>query len=282
MFKSILLVGIVFISSFFQCQNGKPVKLNVGQTEIINPEGKTIQERFAPPKDYTRLNVEKGSFAAYLRQFPLLNDGTPVLLYNGNKKSNQNIHAAVLNIDIGSKDLQQCADACMRLWAEYLFQKQDFESIHFNFTNGFYFDYPNWRKGNRISVNGNKVNWYNAGQADTSYRSFRKYMNLVFSYAGTWSLSQELKGVKPENIEIGHLFLQGGHPGHSVIVMDMVVNEQGEKLMLLAQSYMPAQSIHVLKNLQEQKISPWYHIPQEGVLRTPEWTFTSNDIRKFN
>lgn len=282
MFRSFLLIGFIFISSLFQCQNEKTDKDKVGQTQITNPLGKTIQERFIPPKGFSRVKVVKGSFAEYLRQFPLLQEGAPVLLYNGDQKANQNIHAAVLDIDVGSRDLQQCADACMRLWAEYNYQKQDFETIHFNFTNGFYFDYPNWRKGKRISVNRNKVNWYNAGQTNTSYQSFRQYMDLVFSYAGTWSLSQELEKVQPKDIEIGDLFLQGGHPGHAIILVDMAINEKGEKLMLLAQSYMPAQNIHLLKNLQDTKINPWYRIPQDGILRTPEWTFTTDDIRKFN
>lgn len=281
MFRLFALFGFGFVLMVFQCQNKKIDKDIFRQIQTVQPEGKTVQERFIPPKGYTRIKVAKGSFPEYLRQLPLLEKNAPVLLYNGEMKADQNIHAAVLDIDVGNRDLQQCADACMRLWAEYNYRKKDFDAIHFNFTNGFYFDYPNWRQGKRIIVKENKVNWYHTGKTNTSYQGFRKYMDLVFSYAGTWSLSQDLERVKPEEIEIGNLFLQAGNPGHAIIILDMATNEKGEKCMLLAQSYMPAQSIHILKNMQELEISPWYRIPKEGVLRTPEWTFTTNDIRKF-
>ena len=34
--------------------------------------------------------------------------------------------------------------------------------------------------------------------------------------------------------------------------------------MLLAQSYMPAQSPHILKNLNNPELSPWFKVPQRG------------------
>jgi hypothetical protein len=48
----------------------------------------------------------------------LLSNGNIVLLYSGNKKYRQDIHAEVLNIDVSKKDLHQCADAVMRLRAD--------------------------------------------------------------------------------------------------------------------------------------------------------------------
>ena len=71
------------------------------------------------------------------------------MLYNGSPKGNQSAHAAVFNVDVGNQDLQQCADAVMRLRAEYLFGKGRYEEIHFNFTNGFNADYVKYAEGNR-------------------------------------------------------------------------------------------------------------------------------------
>lgn len=36
---------------------------------------------------------------------------------------------------------------------------------------------------------------------------------------------------------------------HAAIVMDVAENAEGEKIFMLAQSYMPAQDIHLLVNL---------------------------------
>ena len=76
---------------------------------------------------------------------------------------------------------------------------------------------------------------------------FRRYLDMVFNYAGTLSLSKELIALPYKNLQPGDVLIQGGSPGHAVVVMDVAVNRDGKKLYLLAQSYMPAQEIHVLK-----------------------------------
>jgi hypothetical protein len=52
----------------------------------------------------------------------------------------------------------------------------------------------------------------------------------------------------------------------------------GKKVFLLAQSYMPAQEIHVLKNPDDPALSPWYRLDFGETLRTPEWSFSKNDL----
>ena len=86
-----------------------------------------------------------------------------------------------------------------------------------------------------------------------------------------------------ENIEIGNVFIQGGSPGHAVIVVDKAIHsETGEVLILLTQSYMPAQDIHILKNLERSDISPWYSIADlTHRVATPEWDFRASDLKQF-
>lgn len=243
----------------------------------------TIAQRIQPPLNYKRLDVESNSFAAFLQNFPVLPLGEPVKLYNGQSKYRQDIHACILDIDIGNRDLQQCADAIMRLRAEYLLKTDQWEEISFNFTNGFPANYQKWRAGYRIKVQGNDVSWYKNHQVDTTYQTFKEYMQMVFSYAGTYSLSKELKPKPFSDIQIGDIFIQGGFPGHAVVVVDMAENTQtGDKVILLAQSYMPAQSIHVVKNFVNSELSPWYSIAEiQDLLKTPEWTFSSSDLKSF-
>jgi hypothetical protein len=65
-------------------------------------------------------------------------------------------------------------------------------------------------------------------------------------------------------------------------VVDMAINPQTqEKIFLLAQSYMPAQDIQILKNWQNPKLSPWYELPQTNELKTPEWSFELKHLKKF-
>ncbi len=249
---------------------------------ITNTLGNTIQTRFAPPPGFERIPVENNSFGAYLRTLPLKEPNAPVYLYNGSLKGNQNVHAAVVDIDVGSKDLQQCADAIMRLRAEYLLASNKIDDIHFNLTNGFRMDYSRWRKGDRLKVSGNKTWWERKASPNDSYQTFRSYMDVIFMYAGTLSLSKELQKVPVEEMRIGDVFIQGGSPGHAVIVADMAVNpESGEKCFLLLQSYMPAQEIHVLKNPTEEQLSPWYRSGNRNSLSTPEWRFEWEDLKRW-
>ena len=230
------------------------------------------------PKGFTR--VEANGFGAYLRNLPLKPLGTPVKLFDGSVKSWQGGAYAVIDMEIGKSDLQQCADAIMRLRAEYLWHGKRYDEIHFNFTNGFRADYSTWAKGYRVSVKGNEVKWYKATDEDYGYTTFRKYMNIVFSYAGTASLSKELKSVPLSDLQVGDIFIIGGHPGHAMLVVDMAVDN---KAILVVQSYMPAQDIHIVTNLSDTGNSPWYIISQDTEeFNFPEYHFDSSHIKRFS
>lgn len=208
--------------------------------------------------------------------------GTLVHYYSGEEKSNK-VAAAVLIYDVGNKDLQQCADAVMRLRAEYLYKSKQFDLLHFNFTSGFKADYSKWRSGYRISVKGNNVGWVKTTKESESYQSFREYLNIVFTYAGTASLTKELKQISLSQMQIGDVFIKGGSPGHAVIVIDMAVNPKtNKKVFMIAQSYMPAQDIHILINQNKPAISPWYDLVDLAEeIETPEWTFDKNQLKRF-
>ena len=102
-------------------------------------------------------------------------------------------------------------------------------------------------------------------------------------YAGTYSLERELSQVKDiTDMRIGDVFIQGGFPGHAVLVVDMAVHQaSGKKIFLLAQSYMPAQEIHILLNPSRWRSSPWYDVEFGEKLCTPEWTFRREHLKRF-
>lgn len=270
--NQILSVCFLFVSISVLSQN-------IG---LVNQKSNILAERFIVPKGYSRIVSSENSFAYFLQHQPLKPHGSLVKLYNGAEKENK-VAAAVLNVDVGSKDLQQCADAVMRLRAEYLYKTKQFDKLHFNFTNGFNASYTKWKEGYRIAVKGNKVNWIKTTKESSSYNSFKEYLQVVFTYAGTASLAKELKPVAIKNMQIGDVFIKGGSPGHAVIVVDMAEEKTtGKKLFMVAQSYMPAQDIHVLVNQANPNMSPWYELNyQSTVVSTPEWDFTTTQLMRF-
>ncbi|MFV0605013.1 MAG: DUF4846 domain-containing protein [Niabella sp.] len=220
-------------------------------------------EQIPLPDGYKRAEHKDNSFASYIGRIGLKLDKT-VYLYNGIPKANQLAQYAVLNISVGDKDLQQCADAVMRLRAEYLYEQKMWNQIEF--YNG---------KKEKIKY----INWL--GTKQNTRGNFMKYMEYVFSYCGTASLPYSVINKPFEQMKIGDILLKPGFPGHTVIVVDMAENNYGKKVYLLAQSYMPAQDIHVLKNPENTGLSPWYELNEEEKINTPEWVFYNTQLYEW-
>jgi hypothetical protein len=277
--KFSILIILAFLLPSFSCS-----KETVKKSVAVNPDSakNTVKTRFGLPEGYKRIVPEKNSFGEYLQNLKLKPEGTLVKNFDGSIKEPRDVYVAVVDIDVGDKDLQQCADAIIRLRAEYLYAQNRFSNIHFYLTNGFWADYLKWRDGYIIIVKGNNAGWVKKSEDATTYEDFRNYLNVVFTYAGTLSLSKELTPVYLSEIKIGDVFIKGGSPGHAVIVVDMAENEKsGEKIFLLAQSYMPAQDIQILKNPMNTDLSPWYSTDFGETLETPEWTFKKSELKSF-
>lgn len=238
-----------------------------------------IVDRFPVPEGFKRLNVADDGFGAWLRQLPLRPPGEPVRFHDGRIKPDQSGAAAVIDIDVGRGDLQQCADAIIRLRAEYLRAVRPGADLAFRFTSGDRFAYADWLAGRRPVVRGNKVAWESVGATSDTYAGFRRWLDVIFTYAGTMSLQRELRPVRDAGgVEPGDVLIQPGTPGHAVVVIDVAVGISGERRALLAQSFMPAQSIHVLNN---PAGGTWYRLAGERRIVTPEWTFAPGDLRRF-
>lgn len=278
LFLAVLVVGLATGCSGTPAKSQSP-----GEAPALDSRSSAagpVSERIPPPPGFARVQVGQASFGDWLRGLQLRPGRSTVYLHNGLPKWNQSVHHAVLDMDVGAKDLQQCADAVIRLRAEYLYSTVCSDEIRFNFTSGDAARWTDWKKGMRPRVSGNQVSWGRRADPDGSYQSFRRYLDTVFTYAGSASLQKELEAVEdPSQVQGGDIFIQGGFPGHAVIVMDVAQDESGARAFLLAQSYMPAQDIHILKSFSEY--DPWYPAQSEGTLRTPEWTFDYRDLKRF-
>lgn len=245
---------------------------------IIRPTGKTLKKRVAVPSGYKRVACKQKSLGSFLRNYPMKKDGSSVLLYDGSRKGNQNAHAAIFKLPIEEEDLQQCADTIMRVYAEYFWKTDQKERISFHFVDGFLADYNTWREGGRIQA-GNTTSWVYSAGYDDSYQNFKKYLRMVFAYAGTLSMEAESKKIPLAKLQIGDIFIKGASPGHAVMVVDVCKNKKGKKAFLLAQGYMPAQEFHLLKNLKHEE-DPWYYEEEISYpFQTPEYTFKKGSLR---
>ncbi len=260
------ILAAVMLMGFFQFFAPKQEDFladNTCFTKIATSET-TLKTRFIPPHGFER-NAIQGSYHDFLINLPLKTFGSKVLTYNGLEKPMDGVYCSVIDMDLDPVNLQQCADAVMRLKGEYLHQTGDYHKIHFNYLS-----------------DGKPHYFLDYSKGDTSYKGFRKYMKNVFNRANTRSLKNELVPVSDKNdIRTGDVFIVAGNPyGHAILVIDVVENKEGKKLFLLAQSYMPAQDTQILINPNCSNNSPWYNL-ETPALETPEWNFNWSDLQRF-
>ncbi|RKH05300.1 DUF4846 domain-containing protein [Corallococcus carmarthensis] len=241
---------------------------------------RSLEESFAPPEGYTRMPLEAGSFGAWLRGLPLRPDGTPVRDFQGQTvlAASDARLAAVGELDVGTVNLQQCADSILRLHAEWRWASGHPERIAYRFTSGHLASWPRYAAGERARVSGAKVTWVpGSAAADSSRAAFRNYLDLLFTYAGTLSIQAE--GARPtrEQLRPGDFFVLGGSPGHTVLVLDVASNTKGERVALVGQGFTPAQDFHVLAG----RDGPWFSLEGDSVA-TPFWVpFPMTSLRRL-
>lgn len=273
----LLLMLFCFLNSFSQViETTRPL--------AIDPSKSTIRTRFSPPKGFSWVNEQPGSFSEFLNNFPLHPPNFPVRDFTGIPIDNQKNHIAILRIDVGEKNLQQCADAWIRLYAEYLWLNQRFDDIGFEFTSGQFFSWNDFKNGVRTKEYKKKVSFVKTEKFDDSYENFQKYLEVIFRYAGTISLDRESIPIKNNlAIRTGDFIIKPGSPGHSVIIVGVARNLAGKRLYLLAESFMPAQDIHILVNHKYPQLSPWYELDVDSSETvTAKYIFKPTSIKRFH
>jgi hypothetical protein len=241
----------------------------------------TLHARFPAPDGFTRRSLDRGTFGSWLRELPLAEKGTPVRAFDGSllHEATDPRIASVIAIDIGKADLQQCADAVMRFHAEWKWSKGE-RDMSYRAAAGTLLPFERWAKGERISARGMDIAWTpGSGRVGSDdHGSFRKFMDAVFAWANTVSLEKQAKPVAEHEARAGDFFILPGNPGHSVLILE-VVTRGDERLALLGQSYMPAQSPQVLSIGGKA----WFSLDASKDVTTPFWRpFPWSSLRRLD
>ncbi len=283
LFVFITLGVLVFLS--FQIRSiekiAHTVKANIEIPILVNKDSLTIVSRVNVPRYYKRVVHAKGSFEDYIRNYKLKRFGTKIINYDHSEYFWQGGHIGILEVFVPENGLQQCADALIRIRSEYLWDNNRKDEIGFNFTSGHYCSWSKYAEGYRPKIKGNKVTFHKTASQNKSKENFHKYLNLIYMYSGTLSLYNELESVKAKDLKIGDMLIIGGSPGHIVMLADEAINTKGEKLFLLFQGNTPAQSVHLVKNLEDSEISPWYRLENDAVIPVSNYTFSKARFVRF-
>ena len=232
-------------------------------SKTSNPHNYPTVGDIPTPWGYKRVDGSDASYANYLRQLPLKKKGSKVMYFTGGVSRFQSINYAVVDLPLLS-NAEQCADVCMRLRAEYLFNTGQYGRIRFQNVNG-------------------RTLTYGGG---SSRKSFERYLKNLYGVASTSSLSREMQTRRLADMQPGDVFVypaRYGHKyGHAVMVVDVAVNKRGKKAFLLAEGNTPAREIHVMRNFKNPLRSPWFMLDDEAehlILSVFHYKFS--DLRHF-
>ena len=235
-------------------------------SKTSNPSNYATIGDIPTPKGYERIDGDDASYSEFLRSLPLKEKGSDLMLYTGGKSRFQSLNYAVVDIPILS-NAEQCADVCIRLRAEYLFNSRQYSKIHFKSVNGYTMNYT----------------------GGASRNAFNNYLKKVYESASTYSLSREMKQRKLADMQPGDVFVYAAvdHPGnlkygHAVMVVDVAVNKKGKKMFLLAEGNTPARNIHVMRNLTNPYRSPWFSLDDNAdIVILSIFPYKSSELRHF-
>ena len=226
--------------------------------------GVAIGEAFPPPSNAVR--VETDAFGTWLRDRPLAHASAPVQTHDGRVVRHP---ARVVDMDLVNGDLQQCADSILRLRAEWL--RETDQPISFYATSGDPMPWSRFQAGERPYVSGRNLAW-SSGKGPASWDL---YLGKVFTWAGTLSLqAHETEPVS--EARGGDVLVQGGSPGHAVLLLDVATTPDGDTYVLVGEGYMPAQDFHVELGPHEG----WWAWTATG-LDLPHWPLARDSLRRF-
>ena len=221
----------------------------------------TVRSTFPPPSSARRL--EGDGFATFLRDLPVLPEGTPVTAHDGAVIRRD---ARVIDLPLVRGDLQQCADTAIRLRAEWL--KAEGKPVVFHATSGDAMPWARYAKGERARDAGGRLVWSTGEPA-----SWEGYLRALFMWAGTASLA-ERDTVPATDPRPGDVVVQPGFPGHAVILLDVAADDT-TTWVLVGQGYMPSQSLHV----DPGPIGGWYEWDDHLELTT--WPLDTALLRRW-
>jgi hypothetical protein len=184
-------------------------------------------------------------------------------------KADDDYVAAVVAIDVGAGDLQQSADAVVRLNAEWLWASDKSDAISYRSASKLDMPFSRWAKGQRLIASGPNVFWVvKTKPREPTYNDFRQYIDAVMLWTNNIALAMRATHVAdPKDLTAGDFFLQTHGKGHALLVLDVAQKPTGERVALLGQALQsPAQSFHVIRLGHE---TAWFSMRPPNPVNTP-------------
>ena len=214
------------------------------------------------PEGFVRIDGGPDGFSAYVQSLPLARPDSVVTGFDGAPCDSLAPYChQVVDFPLIDKD-EQCADVCLRLWAEYLFDRSRFRRILFPDTQG-------------------RLIRYRFGACRPL---FDRYLREVFDWCNTESMCASLPVRPTDQVQVGDVFVfeKDARPaaeyGHTVMVAGVAIDPaSNRRAVLLIQGSTPACDVHVVADPSGPALSPWHLLDVPSVPSVPSAPSGSSD-----
>jgi len=194
-------------------------------------------EKIPVPNGYERIRYDKKSYSHYLQSLPL-KESRKIYTWNGKKVLGvlYHIYAVVDKPLLFKSDLEQCADFCMRFWADFHKTQNRLEDL-------FLYNYSGKKK------------YY-----IRSHKKYKRFLRWHMAYSNSYSIKKGANKVESGDLKPGDMFVQNkdGGIGHVSLVVDSAKNNNGKQIYLIGYGFIPAQEFHIEKAQTGYGIGGWF------------------------
>ena len=160
--------------------------------------------------------------------------------------------------------VEQCADICMHLRAEYFYRQKQYDKIHFHDVGG-------------------KDHKYTGG---ASRQALNAYLKKIYNISNTASMYAEMQIVPSlSDIRPGDVLIypaKGNKLGHVVMISEVAKDSKGDIYFQVMQGFTPACELHIVKNNDISGNSPWFKLDQNAdAIKIDNFTFRKDQLRRW-
>ena len=252
-----LSVGLVLVvslcSSLCFCKAENKGNVNDVQSDslVVNTEPQYI------------IQYEDDPFYKFLCSLPRKKRMAEIKNYKGENAGMSYYKYCVIDFPLLSP-VEQCADVCMHLRAEYFFRQKQYGKIHFHDVGG-------------------KDHKYAGG---ASRQALNAYLKKIYNISNTASMYAEMQIVPSlSDIRPGDVLIypaKGSKLGHVVMVNEVAKDAKGDIYFQVIQGFTPACELHIVKNNDVSGNTPWFKLdPDADVIKIDNFTFRKDQLRRW-
>ena len=175
------------------------------------------------------IQYENDPFYKFLCSLPRKKRMAEIMNYKGEDAGMSYYKYCVIDFPLLSP-VEQCADICMHLRAEYFFRQKQYDKIHFHDVGG-------------------KDHKYTGG---ASRQALNAYLRKIYNISNTASMYAEMQIVPSlSDIRPGDVLIypaKGNKLGHVVMVSEVAKDSKGDIYFQVMQGFTPACELHIVKN----------------------------------